>query len=98
MAGQGPKDDQSCDNSNLNKVIKEEYLNLMEIFAKKGNYVDEIFPPVLSSLFSYAGRKKNKYPVLKWMRISEVFEDRELIMWNADPFKNSITSTNKLQN
>ena len=91
MAGQGPKDDQGCDNSNLNKVIKEEYLNLLDQYGKKGNYIDEIFPPVISSLFSYAGRKKNKYPSLKWMRIPEVFPDRELIMWGSDPSKNNIS-------
>ena len=68
----------------------------MEMYSKKGNYVDDIFPPVLSSLFSYAGRKKNKYPPLKWMRISELFPDRSLIMWGADPTRNRIVASSIL--
>ena len=66
------------------------------MYSKKGNYVDEIFPPVLSSLFSYAGRKKNKYPVLKWMRIPEIFPDQELIMWGSDPTRNHISASTNL--
>lgn len=97
MAGQGPKDDQDCDNTRLNKLVKEEYMGLLERFGKKGHYVDEIFPPVISSLLSYAGRKKNKYPQsIKWMRISELFEGRELTIWGAEPFKNNISSPSNL--
>lgn len=70
MASQGPFDDQSCENSNLNKYVKEEYSNLLTLAKKKDKYTDNLFPPVISSLFSYAGRKKNKYPNVKWMRIS----------------------------
>ena len=40
MSGQNPKDDQSCENSNINKVIKDEYATLLQIYGKKGHYVD----------------------------------------------------------
>lgn len=38
--GQNPLEDQSCENSNLNKFIKEEYINLVEISKKKGKFTD----------------------------------------------------------
>ena len=53
MAGQGPKDDQSCENIKLNKVIKDEYVMLLNKYRQKGHYIDDIFPPVLSSLCSF---------------------------------------------
>jgi hypothetical protein len=46
----------------------------MEIAKKKGKFTDSLFPPVISSLFTYAGRKKNKYPNVKWMRVPEIFK------------------------
>lgn len=29
LAGQGPKDDQSCENSILNKMFKDEYVKIL---------------------------------------------------------------------
>lgn len=40
MASQSPLDDQSCENSNLNKSIKEEYLNLLTMAHKKEKFTD----------------------------------------------------------
>ena len=58
--------------------------------------MDDLFPPVLSSLFSYAGRKKYKEPSIKWKRIPEVFPDRDLVMWGTDPTRNFITTSSNL--
>ena len=58
MSGQGPKEDQACENANINKTVKDEYDFLMRKFAKKGNFRDEIFPPILTSVFSFSSKKK----------------------------------------
>jgi hypothetical protein len=34
----------------------------------------------MSSIFSYAARKINKHPNVKWKRITDVFAGRELVV------------------
>ena len=75
LAGQNPKDDQSCENHNLNKIVKEEYHRILEKHHKKYSFTDNLFPPHSSSLNALT-RKTHKEPKIKevkWQRLSEIF-------------------------
>jgi hypothetical protein len=63
---------------------------------KKGKFTDEFFPPVMSSIFSYAARKINKHPNVKWMRITEVFPGRELVVTNSNGSKAQVKPSTNL--
>lgn len=63
--------------------------------ASPYKYKDEIFPPVYSSLFQ---GKKSRLKVgeeIAWMRLSDVFKDRELTL--AKTFKTNILVTKTSQ-
>ena len=64
--------------------------------SPKRKFEDENFPPVASSLFPFSSRDQGFYKNLKWMRVTEVFKGRNLMLWNSSKPTQNLTAGSDL--
>lgn len=75
------RDDQSTQNSSLNKITKEKYEKLNESLRKLGKkYNDQLFPQIWSSI---CRAPDPVYKELKWMRLSDIFGKKITTVWDS---------------
>ena len=79
---------QECDNPEANMLYQREFLKHLERSTGRKKFEDETFPPNTNSLFPFSSRLKNFKKDIKWMRIPEVYPNRDIVLWN--PYKVTI--------
>ena len=60
--------------------------------SAKRKFEDANFPPVMSSLFPFLSKDRGFQSNLKWMRISEIFKGRNIMLWNPSKLTQNLTS------
>lgn len=76
------REEQSSENFNGNKSIKDKYereLQILKITHKK--YSDELYPPIKTSLCFNSSHFPSE---VKWIRLGELFEGKSITVWNSD--------------